>query len=98
MEENKKRSAWRRHVVRPMRNAVSSMGEAFVILRGQREAVVHGCHRIMRYMPDEICLLIGGERVLSLHGSTLSCSSFSGGAVTVEGEIVSVEFKKGADR
>lgn len=94
MEENQKGGVWRRHVVRPLQNAALSVGEPFVILRGQREAVVHGCHRIMRYMPDEICLLIGGERVVSLRGSALSCSSFSGGAVTVEGRIVSVEFKE----
>ena len=57
-----------------------------VVLRGDREAVVYGCRKILYYGEREIRLSVG-RCPLFVKGERLYCSSFSGGAVTVEGEI-----------
>lgn len=67
----------------------------FVLLSGNRRAVVRGCRKILSYAPGEICLLQNG-RVVCLRGERLVCVSFSAAGVTIEGEIAGVLFQPGA--
>ena len=55
-------------------------------LAGDRELTVRGCKRILSYGQAEITLAVGAT-VLTVRGSDLYCSAFSGGAVTVTGKI-----------
>ena len=66
--------------------------EPMVVLHSSREAVVYGCKRILLYSLPQIRLSLG-KRELVIFGSSLFCSSFSGGAVTVEGEIEGVRYE-----
>ena len=66
-------------------------GAALVVLRGMREVAVYGCQRILCYTPTRI--LLGVDRCsLEIAGSELSCTSFSGGAVTVVGYVTGVRY------
>lgn len=67
--------------------------EPLVVLRGQSEASVYGCRKILLYTPQKICLALR-KRSLCILGESLSCSAFSGGAVTVEGRIETVRYEK----
>ena len=62
-----------------------------VVLHGRRQVVLYDCKKILRYEHDEILLLCGKERLL-LRGKNLFCASFSSGAVTVEGGLLSLSF------
>lgn len=57
-----------------------------VVLRGKKGATVHGCRKILQYSPVEIQLLLT-ERVVSIEGKSLYCTSFGAGSVTVEGDV-----------
>lgn len=67
-----------------------------VVLHGRKTAVLYDCKRILRYERNEILLLCGRER-LTITGQNLFCSSFSSGAVTVEGRIASLRFSEGGE-
>ena len=60
-----------------------------VLLRGNREAVLYGCTRILFYGRERICFLMG-QRSVSVFGKGLCCTVFSPTGVTVEGEIEGV--------
>ena len=64
-----------------------------VILRGQSDAAVYGCKKILLYSPQRICLG-ARKRMIILSGEGMICSSFSGGTVTVKGRINRVSFEK----
>ena len=70
---------------KPMRNPL-------VILHGEREAIVYGCRRILSYGGVEIRLCVG-KKQLRITGRGLYCSSFSGNAVTVVGEIQDIGYE-----
>ncbi len=57
-----------------------------IVLRGQGQATLYGCSKILRYSPEEIRLRVG-RREVSLVGGDLICTCFSAGCVTVEGRI-----------
>lgn len=57
-----------------------------IVLRGQGQATLYGCRKILRYSPEEIRLRVG-RREVSLVGKGLICTCFSAGCVTVEGRI-----------
>ncbi len=50
---------------------------------------VYGCRRILLYSPGEIRLCLS-ERIISVRGEGLYCASFSAGAVSICGKIISV--------
>lgn len=62
-----------------------------VVLRDDTGAVVYGCRRILCYEEDRICLGVA-RRCVCVRGKGLICTSFSAGAVTIEGIIGSVRF------
>ena len=62
-----------------------------VVMRENTQATVYGCRRILRYEEERICLHIG-KRSVCICGEDLVCTSFSAGAVTVEGWIDAVRF------
>lgn len=64
------------------------------VLRGERCATVYGCHRILYYAPERICLAVGKRRV-SVIGRELLCTSFSAGCVTVAGEVEGILYCDG---
>ena len=53
---------------------------------GGEELTVRGCKRILAYGEAEIVLAVG-VTMLTVRGRELYCSAFSGGAVTVTGQI-----------
>lgn len=67
------------------------LSDALLVVRGQEEATVHGCRKILLYSPDEICLQMR-HRILCVQGADLCCVSFSGGTVSLEGRIDSVRY------
>ncbi len=60
-----------------------------VVWRGVGGVTVYGCRKILLYSPREIRLCMS-ERILSVAGEGLFCSSFSAGAVSICGSITSV--------
>ena len=66
-----------------------SVCETVVVIRGEASATVHGCQRILTYSPESIRLQVR-KRIVGVLGVGLCCTSFSGGTVTIEGEIRSV--------
>ena len=60
-----------------------------LMLSGERELTVRGCKRILTYGSEEIALALGATS-LTVRGHELVCTSFSGGAITVVGEILSL--------
>ena len=80
---------------RVSRRAVIKNGffEPLVVIRGQGEMTVYGCRKILLYTPQEIRLSLR-KRSFCITGESLCCTSFSGGAVTVEGRIESVRYEK----
>ncbi len=66
--------------------------EPLIVLRGQHELTVYGCRKILLYTPPEIRLSMR-KRQLCIFGKALSCTSFSGGAVTVEGMIEAIRYE-----
>lgn len=79
---------------------LSQMGSPFsdclVVLRGQGMATVYGCRKILLYTSPEIRLCMKKKQIC-IFGSELVCTSFSGGTVTVEGQIEGIRYIKGAE-
>lgn len=69
-----------------------STGET-VVMYGDRRITVQGCRKILAYAPTEIRLQLK-HCVLSVRGSELICSCFSGGCTTLQGRILCVEYQK----
>ena len=69
-----------------------SSGET-AVLYGDRRISVQGCRRILSYSTVEIKLQLK-NCVLSVRGSDLICSCFSGGCTTLQGKILCVEYQK----
>ena len=67
-------------------------GCEMVVLHGAREATVYGCRRILRYGTEEICLAMY-RKILCVSGERLICTSFSGGTITIEGEIRALQYR-----
>ena len=65
-------------------------------MTGDSELTVRGCKRILSYGEEEITLAVGAT-VLTVGGSALYCSAFSGGAVTVTGKITRLSLGGRAD-
>lgn len=72
--------------------SVAPVFEPMVVLHGEREAVVYGCRKILLYTAEEIRFSVRKRRLCVL-GENLTCSSFSGGTVTVEGNISSIRYE-----
>ena len=72
--------------------SVSPLQETMVVLHGEREAIVYGCRKILLYSSPEIRLSVRKKQLCVL-GRDLSCSSFSGGTVTVEGKIEEIRYE-----
>lgn len=63
------------------------------VLYGDRRITVQGCRKILAYSPSEIRLQLK-NCVLSVRGTNLICSCFSGGCTTLQGQIFCVEYQK----
>ena len=63
------------------------------VLYGDRRITIQGCKKILAYSPAEIRLQLKNS-VLSIRGSELICSCFSGGCTTLQGRILCVEYQK----
>ena len=87
MEEKNRGQSLRRRVI--CRYGGGGNCSALMVLRGDREATVYACRKILVYTPCEIRLLAAG-RPVSVQGTDLFCTSFSGGTVTVRGRITGV--------
>ena len=66
-----------------------SVCETVVVVRGKASATVYGCQQILAYSPEYIRLR-AKKCIVGVRGCGLCCTSFSGGTVTIEGEIGSV--------
>ena len=66
---------------------------SMIVLRGRRGATVYGCRKILLYTPNKITFRLCKE-VLSVCGEDLYCTSFSSGAVSLEGKIGVVCFEE----
>ena len=66
-------------------------GADLVVMRGNRWVTVYSCRRILCYSPCEICLQTA-NRIVSVSGRELYCTSFSGGTVNVSGIILCVSY------
>ena len=66
-------------------------GESMIEIRGRGSMAVHGCRRILVYLPERIELSLhrGG---VAIDGEELCFVSFSAGAVGIEGKIKGVSF------
>lgn len=70
------------------------MGECDTFeMRGGGELTVRECRRILHYSETEIRLSLCGYTLI-IRGTDLFCASYSGGAVRVDGDIVSIELDK----
>lgn len=61
-------------------------------MRGTRELTVRECRNIIHYADEEIRLALR-EYVLVIKGNGLYCTSYSGGAVCVDGRIEELKFE-----
>ena len=61
-------------------------------MRGTRELTVRECRNIIYYADEEIRLALR-EYVLVIKGNGLYCTSYSGGAVCVDGRIEELKFE-----
>lgn len=69
------------------------LGEADTLeMRGTSELTVRECHHIIYYGDEEIRLALK-EYILTILGEDLYCTSYSGGAVCVDGRIEELKFK-----
>ena len=84
------RGVWRRLSAR-YGEGRGTHGTDMVVIRGDRWVTVYSCRRILCYSPDEICLQTA-NRVISVCGADLYCTSFSGGTVNVRGKILCVSY------
>ena len=62
-----------------------------VELRGRNTLFMQGCKRILKYSPNEMIMSARGFAVI-IEGERLVCSTYHGGTVTVEGNILAVRF------
>lgn len=85
-------------VKKGMRSFLRESAELFcadtAVLHGTRGATVYGCHRILHYAPERICLGIGKQRI-SVRGKDLICTAFNAGCVTVEGRVDGISYCAG---
>ena len=61
-------------------------------MRGTKELTVRECRHIIHYADEEIKLALK-EYVLTIRGDGLYCTSYSGGAVCVDGKIDELKFE-----
>lgn len=74
------------------------MGECDTFeMRGDGELTVRECRRILHYSETEIRLSLCGYSLI-VKGNDLFCASYSGGAVRVDGDIISIELDKRESR
>ena len=71
-------------------------GEVRVELRGKNQVFVYGCRRIITYSPTLIALAVKGDE-LSIEGKRLVCTAYHGGAISIEGVILSLSFQGGKE-
>ena len=62
-----------------------------IVLSGNREAVVDGCHGVIEYEDDFIKLKIG-RQVVKYTAQILQIKCMTGENVIIDGKILSVEF------
>ena len=72
-----------------LRRAMGAFDTCLVVWRGEGELTVHGCKKILLYSTEAIRLRVG-RRTLCVRGKGLSCTSFSGGIMMLEGRIDAV--------
>ena len=77
-----------------IRRAADLFEDGMIVLRGERMMTVHGCKKILLYSTERIRLRMR-RRKLSVYGGELCCTSFSGGVITIEGEIDGVQYERG---
>ena len=74
------------------------MGECDTFeMRGNGELTVRECRRILHYSQNEIRLCLCGYTLI-VYGNELFCTSYSGGTVRIDGEILSIELDKKESR
>ena len=61
-------------------------------MRGTKELMVRECRHIIHYADEEIRLALK-EYILTIRGDGLYCTSYSGGAVCVDGKIEELKFE-----
>ena len=66
-------------------------GDFHIELRGRNTLFMQGCRRILKYSPEEMIMSAHGFDVV-IGGERLICSTYHGGTVTVEGNVLSVRF------
>ncbi len=69
-------------------------GEVRIELRGRYQLFLTGCRRIIKYSPELMVLAVKGD-LLNVSGERLICTSYHGGTVSIEGNILSVRFDGG---
>ena len=95
-KENNKKTEKRRRLKSFIHDSVSLPSDAFVSgfdieMRGRKLLFLQGCRRIIKYSPEEMILAAKGFNV-SIKGESLICTTYHGGAVTVEGRIDKIDF------
>lgn len=93
MRSEKESSPTRHKKEHSVINSLSLPFETMVVLRGQSELTVYGCKKILLYTKPEIRLSMP-KKQLCILGEDLLCTSFTGGAVTVEGKIEAVRYER----
>ncbi len=69
------------------------LGENDILeMHGTRALKVRECRKIIHYADDEIRLALR-EYILTIKGEGLYCTSYSGGAVRVDGRIEELKFE-----
>jgi hypothetical protein len=62
-----------------------------IVMRERHTLFLHGCRRIIKYSPEEICVAAKGFSVI-VAGRGLICSAYHAGTVTVDGYIENIGF------
>ncbi len=94
MEKEKEAASFRKRLAERYRQP---MQRDLIVLRGQSGVTVYACRKILLYSPEQIDLSVGKKRVV-IRGRGLICSSFAGGAVSVQGMIFGVSFEQVAGK
>lgn len=95
-KENNKKSEKRGRLAALIRDSVSLPSDAFsggfsVELCGRERLLLQGCRRIIKYSTEEMILRSKGFSV-SIRGEGLTCTTYHGGSVTVEGRVDGIAF------
>ena len=95
-KENNKKNEKRARLRSLIRDSVSLPSDAFtaefgIEMRGRELLFLQGCRRIIKYSTEEMILAAKGFDV-SIKGERLVCTTYYGGAVTVEGRIDKIDF------